>query len=147
MKSLKNVCFAFPLGCSLVAHSFFPDHWMHIPNRRSPSVPASTMTSSPGTPQHSDEYRPAGGTAPKSGTKTPRRVQWASKDDVRVEGNPGTSPRESIHELDEMGLDVRSCLPIALFRRNLRMICSPVHSRPSGMPWRSTIRRSIFRVS
>lgn len=90
---------------------------MHTPNYRSPLVPASIMTSYPGTPQDSNESRPAGGTAPKSGMRTPRRVQWASNDDVGVEGNPETSPRESIHELDEMGLDVCSSLPNVLFQR------------------------------
>ncbi|KAF8553122.1 DUF1212-domain-containing protein [Imleria badia] len=78
---------------------------MHIPNHRSPLVPASIMTSSPGTIQHSDESCPAGGTAPRSGTRTPRRVQWASADAVRVDDNRETSPRESVHALDEMGLD------------------------------------------
>ena len=90
---------------------------MHTPNYRSPLVPASIMTSYPGTPQDSNESRPAGGTAPKSGMRTPRRVQWASNDDVGVEGNPETSPRESIHELDEMGLDVCSSLPNVVFQR------------------------------
>lgn len=76
------------------------------------------MTSSPGTIQHSDDSRPAGDAAQKSGTRTPRRVQWASTDAIRVDGNQETSPRESVHELDEMGLDVRSRLPIILLRRS-----------------------------
>ncbi|KIK99531.1 hypothetical protein PAXRUDRAFT_822693 [Paxillus rubicundulus Ve08.2h10] len=64
------------------------------------------MTSSSSTPpQNSDEARPAGGTARNGGTRTPRRVQWASTDDVRPSVDPEPSPRSSMHGLDEKGLD------------------------------------------
>lgn len=42
---------------------------------------------------------------PSKEMKTPRRVQWASKDDVRSTADLPTHP--NTHTLDEMGLDVR----------------------------------------
>ncbi|KIJ62428.1 hypothetical protein HYDPIDRAFT_94568 [Hydnomerulius pinastri MD-312] len=65
------------------------------------------MTSSSSTPPQNplDDARPAGGTARSGGTRTPRRVQWANSDDIRVSIDPETSPRVSMHALDEMGLD------------------------------------------
>lgn len=74
------------------------------------------MTSSSETHRHSGDSHPGGGTATNGGTRTPRRVQWAGNDNVRVDGNPDTSPRQSVHELDEMGLDVRSHLLITSLR-------------------------------
>lgn len=130
----------------LVARSHFSDHSTYTPNHRLPLVPVSIMHSSSGTPRYSDESHPARRTAPKSGTRTPRRTQWVGNNRVRVEGNPETSPRECMHELDEMGLDVCSCLPFLCFG-DLRTICSPVHSKPSVVPWRSTSRESAFRAS
>ena len=81
-------------------------------------MPTSIMTSPSTTLPQSDESCPAGGTATNGETRTPRRIQWASDDHVRVDGEPETSPQQSIHELDEMGLDVCSYLLIILFRRS-----------------------------
>ncbi|KAF9233444.1 hypothetical protein BU15DRAFT_53866 [Melanogaster broomeanus] len=64
-----------------------------------------TSSSSPTPPQQADDARPAGGIIRSGGTRTPRRVQWASTDDVRVSLQPETSPRPSTHALDEKGLD------------------------------------------
>ncbi|KAF8435402.1 hypothetical protein L210DRAFT_944473 [Boletus edulis BED1] len=76
------------------------------------------MTSSPELSQHPDDSHHAGRAASQSGSRTPRRVQWASHDTVGVDGNTETSPRSSMHGLDEMGLDVCSCFPIVLLRRS-----------------------------
>lgn len=51
-----------------------------------------------------------GGTA-RGGTKTPRKVQWATvvHDDGKkgpLESGPGTGQQQSTHALDEQGLDV-----------------------------------------
>lgn len=104
------------------------------------------MPSSSGTLHHSDNSRFAESTTPKSGMRTPRRVQWASDDAVRVDGDPVTSPRGSVHELDEMGLDVRLSLNRSTLAE-LTLICSPMRLRRSGMPWKSTDRGSIFQAS
>lgn len=76
------------------------------------------MSSPLGTSQHSDGSRAAGGTSTSDDIRTSRRVQWAGNDNVRVNGNSNTSPRQSIHELDEMAIDVRSCLSIIHMRRS-----------------------------
>ncbi|KAI6103817.1 hypothetical protein EDD16DRAFT_1640690 [Pisolithus croceorrhizus] len=44
-------------------------------------------------------------TARHGGSRLPRRVQWASKDDVRLSIDPEALSRSSMHALDELGLD------------------------------------------
>ncbi|KIO00344.1 hypothetical protein M404DRAFT_153149, partial [Pisolithus tinctorius Marx 270] len=44
-------------------------------------------------------------TARNGGIRTPRRVQWASRDDVRLSIDPETLSHLSVHALDELGLD------------------------------------------
>ncbi|KAI6144460.1 hypothetical protein BKA82DRAFT_4178224 [Pisolithus tinctorius] len=44
-------------------------------------------------------------TACHGGIRTPRRVQWASRDDVRLSIDPETLSHLSVHALDELGLD------------------------------------------
>lgn len=44
-------------------------------------------------------------TARHGGIRIPRRVQWASKDDVRLSIDPEASSHPSMHALDELGLD------------------------------------------
>lgn len=66
--------------------------------------------------------RPAGGTARTSGTKTPRKVQWA----VSQPGDDGVHGVDATHALDEHGLDVRirhfrfriPLAPLALFPKH-----------------------------
>ncbi|KAH7886562.1 hypothetical protein F5I97DRAFT_1926861 [Phlebopus sp. FC_14] len=78
---------------------------MRAPGHRSPTMPISIMTSSSSN-SPTDDTRPTGGTARRSGSRTPRRVQWATSDDVRVSVDSApSSPRSSMHALDEAGLD------------------------------------------
>lgn len=60
---------------------------------------------SPEPPQASEPERPPGGTR-RSGTKTPRKVQWVFDEQERP-SDPSTSSRA----LDEYGFDVRLIFP------------------------------------
>ncbi|KAI6135884.1 hypothetical protein EDD17DRAFT_1680914 [Pisolithus thermaeus] len=62
---------------------------------RSPSRQQTDSSSGDGQPS----------TARHGGIRIPRRVQWASKDDVRLSIDPEALSRSSIHALDELGLD------------------------------------------
>lgn len=73
-------------------------------------MPISIMSGSSGglsrqlAELHRTEARPTAGRT--GGSRTPRHVQWASRDDGRVSVGSAASPRPSMHALDEMGLDV-----------------------------------------
>ena len=82
---------------------------MHTSNLGSSVVHAGSMAS-PKAHLH-PHSRPSGSAATDEDTRTLRHVQWARDSHARVEGSPDTSPRQSIHELDEMGLDVGSRIP------------------------------------
>lgn len=71
-----------------------------IKSSRSPSHSVVSIMNPPNSATV-DDGRPAGGTARTSGTKTPRKVQWAFDEEHPV---PSAS---STHALDEHGLDVR----------------------------------------
>lgn len=72
-------------------------------------MPISIMSGSSGglsrqlAELHRTEARPTAGRT--GGSRTPRHVQWASRDDGRVSVGSAASPRPSMHALDEMGLD------------------------------------------
>ena len=91
----------------------FSDHSLmsHTSGHRSPTIPVSIMSGPSGalsrqqTELTCTEPQPTGGCT--AGKKTPRHVQWASRDDMHVSMGSAASPRLSIHALDEMGLDVR----------------------------------------
>ena len=82
----------------------------HTPGHRSPTMPISIMSGPSGalsrrpTELHCTEVQPT--VCRTGGNRTPRHVQWASRDDGHISVDSAASPRPSMHALDELGLDV-----------------------------------------